>query len=133
MNASISTSAQDQGDVSVVSVVILLSKTLIARRFWPVACGDIDLESLTRDRDQLWSEAVVHFMAGAPWWLETPKLEALAKAEQEARYEVDAWTEKVIQAVDWGDRRKIEFTIIMSSGDHDDHDGYHQLRRKHGR
>jgi predicted P-loop ATPase len=104
-----------------------------ARRFWPVACGDIDLESLARDRDQLWSEAVVHFMAGAPWWLETPSLEALAQAEQKARYQVDASTEKVVQAVDRGDRRKIEFTITMSSGEYDDHDGHHQLRRKHGR
>ena len=31
------------------------------------------------------------FKAGAPWWLETPELEALATAEQEARFVVDAW------------------------------------------
>jgi predicted P-loop ATPase len=29
------------------------------RRFWPVACGDIDREGLRRDRDQLWAQAVV--------------------------------------------------------------------------
>lgn len=84
-----------------------------ARRFWPVSCGDIDLGSLARDRDQLWSEAVVHIMAGAPWWLETPKPQALAKVEQEARYEAGAWTEKVVQALDRGDRRNIEFTVII--------------------
>jgi predicted P-loop ATPase len=84
-----------------------------ARRFWPVTCGDIDLESLARDRDQLWSEAVVHFMRGAPWWLETPRLEAFAKAEQEVRYEAGAWTERVVPAVDRGDRRKIELTLIV--------------------
>jgi predicted P-loop ATPase len=66
-----------------------------ARRFWPVGCGVIDLEGLERDRDQLWAEALVRFKAGAPWWLETPELEALAAAEQVARFEVDAWTEKV--------------------------------------
>jgi predicted P-loop ATPase len=65
------------------------------RRFWPVRCGLIDLEALLIDRDQLWAEALVRFRSGAPWWLETPKLQALAAAEQDARFEVDAWDEKV--------------------------------------
>ena len=56
-----------------------------ARRFWPVACGAIYLDGLQRDRNQLWAEVVVRYRAGATWWLETPELEALAKAEQEAR------------------------------------------------
>jgi predicted P-loop ATPase len=68
-----------------------------ARRFWPVVCGGIDLETLIRDRDQLWAEALVRFQDGMPWWLDTAELEALAKSEQEARYEVDAWTEKIVQ------------------------------------
>jgi len=66
-----------------------------ARRFWPVACGAIYLDGLQRDRNQLWAEVVVRYRADATWWLETPELEALARAEQEARYEVDAWTEKI--------------------------------------
>ena len=66
-----------------------------ARRFWPVTCGVIDLQALVRDRDQLWAEAVVRLRAGAAWWLETPELEALATAEQAARFEVDAWAETV--------------------------------------
>jgi predicted P-loop ATPase len=72
-----------------------LSDPTGARRFWPVACGVIDLEALARDRDLLWAEAVVRYGAGAPWWLETPELEVLATAEQAARFEVDAWTETV--------------------------------------
>jgi predicted P-loop ATPase len=67
-----------------------------ARRFWPVACGIIDLDSLRRDRDQLWAEAVARFRAAAPWHLETPELEAMATAEQEARYQFDPWMEPVI-------------------------------------
>jgi hypothetical protein len=61
-----------------------------ARRFWPVVCRDIDLETLVRDRDQLWAEARVRFQAGMPWWLDTPELEALARPEQEARCELGA-------------------------------------------
>jgi predicted P-loop ATPase len=66
-----------------------------SRRFWPVSCGVIDLEALVRDRNQLWAEAFVRFRGGAPWWLETAELQVLAAAEQDARFEVDAWTEKI--------------------------------------
>jgi predicted P-loop ATPase len=75
-----------------------------ARRIWPVACeGDIDLAGVTRDRDQLWAEAVVRFKAAATWWLETPDLEALAAIEQDARYKIDVWQETVEK---WLDGRK---------------------------
>jgi predicted P-loop ATPase len=63
-----------------------------ARRFWPVACqGMVDRDGLEKVRDQLWAEAVHRCKSGAPWWLETPKLEALATAEQAARFVVDPW------------------------------------------
>jgi predicted P-loop ATPase len=61
------------------------------RRFWPVRCGSIDLDALARDRDQLWAEAVARFDAGAVWWLDEPELIAMATAEQDARYQSDAW------------------------------------------
>jgi predicted P-loop ATPase len=74
-----------------------------ARRFWPVAChGMIDRDGLERDRDQLWAEAVARFKAGAKWWLETPALEALAAAEQEARFKGDVWQEPIAR---WLGRR----------------------------
>ena len=60
-----------------------------ARRFWPVRCGKIDLESLDRDRDQLWAEAVHRYRAGETWW-EVPDQ---AKDEQEERYQFDSWEE----------------------------------------
>jgi predicted P-loop ATPase len=37
------------------------------RRFWPVACGQIDIDALARHRDQLWAEANTRFDAGAVW------------------------------------------------------------------
>jgi predicted P-loop ATPase len=67
-----------------------------SRRIWPVTCrGMIDRDGLEKGRDQLWAEAVHQFKAGAPWWLETPELEALATAEQAARFVVDAWEEPI--------------------------------------
>jgi predicted P-loop ATPase len=67
-----------------------------ARRFWPVACrGMIDRDGLEKVRDQLWAEVVHRYKLGAPWWLETPELEALATAEQSARLVVDPWEEHI--------------------------------------
>jgi predicted P-loop ATPase len=66
------------------------------RRYWPIACpNSIDIGGLERDRDQLWAEAVVRCKAGAPWHLETSELEALATVEQNARYVVDVWEERI--------------------------------------
>jgi predicted P-loop ATPase len=63
-----------------------------ARRFWPVACrGTVDCEGLEKARDQIWAEAVHRYTTGECWWLETPELEALAAAEQAARFVTDAW------------------------------------------
>lgn len=61
------------------------------RRFWPVRCGTINLVALARDRDQLWAEAVARYREGAIWWLDEPELVASARAEQDQRYQSDAW------------------------------------------
>jgi predicted P-loop ATPase len=83
-----------------------------ARRFWPVACqGMIDRVGLEQVRDQLWAEAVYQFKAGAPWWLETPQLEALATAEQAARFAVDAWEAPVREWI--GDRTDINIWDVL--------------------
>ena len=61
------------------------------RRFWPIRCGDIDIDALAQDRDQLWAEAVARFKYGAIWWLEDKALIKAAKKEQDKRYQSDAW------------------------------------------
>lgn len=61
------------------------------RRFWPVRCGEIEIEDLKRDRDQLWAEAKAEFDAGTPWWLDTAELVASACEEQTDRWEGDPW------------------------------------------
>jgi hypothetical protein len=61
------------------------------RRFWPVKVGRIDLECLQRMRNQLFAEAVFRFRKGEHWW-PTPEFERnTIAAEQESRYETDAW------------------------------------------
>ena len=65
------------------------------RRFWPAGCGPIDLDSLERDRDQLWAEALVRFTDGAIWWPETKEEHEMLAVEQKARMDPDLWTPKV--------------------------------------
>jgi predicted P-loop ATPase len=67
-----------------------------ARRFWPVKLlREIIIARLEADRDQLWAEAFVRWRAGELWHVDTPELLALCEDEQEARYEVDGWEEKI--------------------------------------
>ncbi len=58
------------------------------RRFWPIACGRIDLGALADDRGQLWAEAFHMQQAGAPWWLDEEG-ETHAAGEQAQRRSAD--------------------------------------------
>jgi hypothetical protein len=62
------------------------------RRYWPVKCGEINIEKLRADRDRLWAEAVVRFNKGEQWWL-TDAVEELAARAQRACYEPGQWDE----------------------------------------
>jgi predicted P-loop ATPase len=68
------------------------------RRFWPVKCRNIDLIRVTRDRDQLWAEAVHLYHQGALWHLTGDALDA-ATTEASERVAVDPWTPIVIEAL----------------------------------
>lgn len=61
------------------------------RRFWPVRIGQVQLDELRRDRDQLWAEAVCAYRAGQPWWPTDQEEVAACEVEQEQRYQADAW------------------------------------------
>jgi hypothetical protein len=60
------------------------------RRFWPVRCGQIDLEALKRDRGQLWAEACAIEESGASLVLDRT-LWTDARALQNERLEHDLW------------------------------------------
>lgn len=62
-----------------------------ARRYWPVKTTTIDLESLTRDRDQLFAEAVHLYNAGEKWY-EMPES---TTEVQEARRIHDSWEQMI--------------------------------------
>src|SRR5210317_873509 len=68
-----------------------------ARRFWPVTVGQIDLEKIREDRDQLWAEAVEAFKAGEPWWLSPDEDAELRQAHERYEHE-DPWQGFI---VDW--------------------------------
>ena len=62
------------------------------RRYWPVALGgEVDLDAIRRDRDQLWAEAAAAFGRGEAWWITDPALTPIVKGEQAARKVGDGW------------------------------------------
>src|SRR5262249_23914540 len=64
-----------------------------ARRFWPIACkGEIDVEGIRANREQLFAEAVTRIKNGESWW-EMPAEET--RLEQQKRYDADAWSEDI--------------------------------------
>jgi predicted P-loop ATPase len=83
-----------------------------SRRIWPVTChGMVDRDGIERDRDQLWAEAVAQYRAGKKWWLETPELEALAKAEQALRFKSDPWTEPIKKWLNKNKKKRRDVTL----------------------
>ena len=62
------------------------------RRYWPVRCGEINLEALAAARDQLFAEAVQAFKSGADWY-EMPAQET--EEQQRERVEIDPWMERI--------------------------------------
>ena len=76
------------------------------RRFWPVRCGQIDVDGVRRNRDQLWAEAYHRFKQGEVWWLDTTELNLLAQHEQNERYEPGVWDDIILEWADDPRRRE---------------------------
>lgn len=65
------------------------------RRWWGVRCGRIDLDAISRDRDQLWAEAVIRYEQREPWHVDSAELAAMCTEQQESRRIGDPWEEYV--------------------------------------
>jgi predicted P-loop ATPase len=65
------------------------------RRFWPVRCGSIDVDKLSRDRDQIFAEAVARFRADARWWPDKEFEREHIAPQQADRYEPDPWEDAI--------------------------------------
>jgi predicted P-loop ATPase len=59
------------------------------RRVWPVRVGEIDIDALKVDREQLFAEALVLYRAGARWWPDADFEKTHIVPEQDDRYESD--------------------------------------------
>jgi predicted P-loop ATPase len=61
------------------------------RRFWPFPTGEVKLNALRHDRDQLFGEAVSLYRGGVHWWPDREfEIQTIAP-EQETRFETDPW------------------------------------------
>ena len=65
------------------------------RRFWPVKCGEIDIDALIADRGALFAEAVRLYEGGIKWWPDRDFEQQHIEAEQQSRREMDPWVETI--------------------------------------
>lgn len=75
------------------------------RRYWPIRCVDIDIDSLRSQRDQLFAEAVQCFRNGASWY-EMPNQ---ATEEQLDRTKADEFAQEILEQAEhiWGARHGV--------------------------
>lgn len=67
------------------------------RRYWPVTVGQMDIERMRAEVEQLWAEVVVLFNQGEACYIEDRDLEAEVQGEIDKRKIQDSWSEAVIR------------------------------------
>jgi putative DNA primase/helicase len=103
------------------------------RRYWPVRCQDIDIDGLTRDRDQLWAEALYQFQHGTAWHL-TREEAALAEQQQQERLHISELEQDVRTYLDQQPGNEVTVRDVLIYGLHLDPDKptYTEAARKSG-
>lgn len=72
-----------------------------SRRFWPVAVGSdgqLNIDRIRADRDQLWAEAVELYRQGERWWLD-PEMAAKLAAASERYQDRHIWHDRIAEYV----------------------------------
>ena len=83
-----------------------------SRRYWPVTAGDLDVDAIRADRDQLWAEAVHRYNAGEPWHLSKEEAEELREASEDYT-EIDPLEEDLAKWLADPTRGPFELTEAM--------------------
>jgi predicted P-loop ATPase len=65
------------------------------RRFWPIKCGNVDLDRLRAIRSQLFAEAVVAYHKPTQWWPNREFERRHIAPQQASRLIVDEWEQAV--------------------------------------
>lgn len=76
------------------------------RRFWPVRTPRFNFKAITRDRDQLWAEALIAFQMGEALYLDDEHVRDIASGEQKDRFVVDeiqTQVKSIVEAEDFPD------------------------------
>jgi predicted P-loop ATPase len=85
------------------------------RRYWPLRCTEIDIDSVHGQRQQVFAEAIVRYKAGELWY----EMPAEADTEQRARVVPDLWTDRVMDYCDarWHDFQRTKSPMTFTSSD----------------
>jgi hypothetical protein len=65
------------------------------RRFWPIACGKIDVDWVRANRGQLFAEAKTMLDTGAQWWVD----DVITAPVQNQRLAIDPWEDALDSAL----------------------------------
>jgi predicted P-loop ATPase len=90
------------------------------RRFWPVAIGAINLDSLRIAAPQLWAEAVHRYRQGEEWWITDPVVLEEATRAVNDRYEDDPWAAAIDEYL--ADRDRCTAAQVLTHAIHMDPD-----------
>lgn len=80
-----------------------------ARRFWPIACTNVDVDQITQYRAQYFAEAVHRYKRGESWW-QMPEEETIS--EQRKRFDSDSWSDPISEFL--GLKQDVTVTEILT-------------------